>query len=83
MSIRTIAGPGAAGRRLLDHIAGVLDPIAAEHHGKSPQVLRPILASAWREAFRSELREPTLSRCAAAMASGRHWSLALWGHDWP
>ena len=78
-----ISRQGTAGRRLLDQIADVLDPIAARHQGESPQVLRPILAQAWREAFRTELREPALSRCAAALATKRHWSLALWTHDWP
>ena len=69
--------------RLLRQIGGVLDPIAEKHAGSTAQALLPIIQEAWRTEFRTELQEPTLSRCAAALAAKRHWSCAIWGTDGP
>jgi len=67
----------------MEHFAAVLDPIAAEHSGKPARELKPILRQAWRDTFNVELREPALSRCAAAIATNVPWALALWSTDWP
>lgn len=83
MALATQSGAGVAQRRLLDHFAAALDPIIAEHSGKSALELKPILRQAWREAFNTELREPVLSRCAAAIATNVPWALALWSTEWP
>lgn len=79
----TPSGYGVAQRRLLDHFAEALDPIVAEHAGKSALELKPILRQAWRDTFNVELREPALSRCAAAIATDLPWTLALWSTEWP
>jgi hypothetical protein len=73
--------------RLLKQIGGVLDPIAENLAGSTAQALIPVIQQAWRAEFRTELGEPTLSRCAAALAAKRHWSCAM-GHrraltGWP
>lgn len=73
---------GVGGQRLLEQMAVVLDPLAEQYQGDDPRVLRPVLAAAWRSAFRTELREPALSRCAAAISTGQPWQLALWSTDW-
>jgi hypothetical protein len=77
-----VACQGVAGRRLLDQIGEVLDPLARQHRGANAHALRPVLAEAWRRAFRAELPEPALSRCAAAIGTGQPWQLALWSNDW-
>jgi hypothetical protein len=83
MRISPIACQGPAGSRLLEQLAIVLDPIADHYGGDRPQIIRPIVAQAWHDAFGTDLSEPTLSRCTAAMASGQSWTLALWSNDWP
>jgi hypothetical protein len=83
MALATVSGRGVAQRRLLEHFAAALDPIIAEHSGKSALELKPILRQAWRDSFNVELREPVLSRCAAAIATDVPWSLALWSMEWP
>ena len=70
-------GRGSTQRTLLEHFAAALDPITAEHSGKTALELIPILRQAWRDTFNLELREPTLSRCAAAIAADVPWTLAL------
>lgn len=81
MPVTLIARQGPAGHRLMDQVGKVLDPLAREHHGTDPRTLRPIIHRAWRKGFHAELPEPTLSRCAAAIAAGRPWQLALWSND--
>lgn len=82
MQVRTSANPGVGGRRLLGQIGAVLDPLASAHRGDDPRALRPVLAQSWWDAFGVEMSEPSLSRCAAAIATGRPWQLALWSNDW-
>jgi hypothetical protein len=81
MPVTMIACQGPAGRRLMEQVGGVLDPLARKHLGTDPRTLRPIISRRWREAFRAELPEPALSRCAAAISAGRPWQLALWSND--
>jgi hypothetical protein len=83
VQITIVAGQGIAGQRLLDQIGAVLDPLADQYRGADPVALRPVLARAWGTAFHTELREPALSRAAAAIATGQPWQWALWSNDWP
>ncbi|HTK66896.1 MAG TPA: hypothetical protein VL595_31270 [Pseudonocardia sp.] len=83
MALVTRSSHGVAQRRLLEHFAEALDPIAAEHSGKTALELKPILRQAWRDNFDIELREPVLSRCAAAIATRTPWAFALWSTEWP
>ncbi len=82
MHVTMVACQGVGGQRLLEQIGSVLDPLAREHRGGTPDTVRPLIASAWRTAFRAELPEPALSRCTAAIGSGQPWQLALWSNDW-
>jgi len=81
MPVTMIPCHGPAGHRLMDQGGEVLEPRAREHQGKDPGTLRPIIRRVWREAFHAELPEPALSRCAAAISTGRPWQLALWSND--
>ena len=72
---------GIGSRRLLAQMAAVLDPFAARHSGQPAQLIEPDLRRAWREEFAAELPEPTLSRCARAIAHGQPWPAALWSED--
>ncbi|HEY2206360.1 MAG TPA: hypothetical protein VGH99_17980 [Pseudonocardia sp.] len=76
-----IACQGAGGRRLLAQIGTVLDPPAHRYAGQDTATVRPALSHAWREAFGTELSEPSLSRCVAAIATDHPWQLALWSND--
>lgn len=77
-----MAGQGVGGRRLLEQIGAVLDPLAVAHRGDKPAALRPVLADCWHSAFGVQLPEPVLSRCTAAISTGQPWQLALWSNDW-
>jgi hypothetical protein len=81
MQLTPIAWQGVAGRRLMAQMAATLDPIAALHAGEPVVELTAVIEQAWYNSFRTQLREPTLSRCAAAIAQGRPWQLALWSND--
>lgn len=77
-----IACQGVGGRRLLDQIGTVLDPIAADYRGVHGRELRRVLDEAWQTRFHAQLPEPALSRCVAAIRDGQPWQLALWSNDW-
>jgi hypothetical protein len=77
----SLSNRGVGGDRLLEQMAAVLDPLAANHRGDTARVLRPVVAQAWLTAFHTELPEPVLSRCAAAISTGQPWQLALWSND--
>jgi hypothetical protein len=81
MSVTMIACQGTAGRRLMDQVGAVLDPLTRKYRYTAPHTLRPVIRRAWREAFRVELPEPALSRCVAAISKGQPWQLALWSND--
>lgn len=72
---------GIGERRLLDQMAAVLEPFVARYGGQPAQLIGPELGRAWRDEFATDLAEPTLSRCAQAIAHGRPWSQALWCDD--
>ncbi|HEY1971732.1 MAG TPA: hypothetical protein VGH89_27500 [Pseudonocardia sp.] len=63
---------------LYRRIATVVEPLASQYAGQPASVTRPLLRSAWRRAFNAELREPVLSRCAAAIHDRTPWSWAFW-----
>jgi hypothetical protein len=81
MHVTVQLNQGVGGQRLLEQMAEVLDPLAEQYRGDNPHRLRPVLARAWSSAFHTELPEPALSRCAAAIGTGQPWQLALWSND--
>jgi hypothetical protein len=74
---------GLAQTRLLEQMAAALDPLAALCGGMPPLKIKPLIERAWSETFGVDLREPALSRCAAAISARRPWLLALWNNDGP
>jgi len=64
-------------------MAKVLDPLAVLYGGSPALKIKPLIARAWSEAFGVDLREPSLSRCAAAISAKQPWLFALWGNDGP
>ncbi len=76
-----IADRGIAGRRLLEQMAAVLDPLAGQYLGAPEATVRPAVCQAWHNAFGTHLPEPTQSRCIAAIISGYPWQIALWSTD--
>jgi len=74
---------GSAGVRLLDQIGKVLEPLVVVYGGACALEVKPAVQRAWTEAFGVPLREPMLSRLAAAIARKQPWVLALWSNDWP
>lgn len=83
MQVTLIPCQGVAGLRLMDQMAEALEPIAVAHGGEPIKVLKPMIESAWYELFQTPLREPALSRCAAAIALDHPWQLALWSNEGP
>jgi demethylmenaquinone methyltransferase/2-methoxy-6-polyprenyl-1,4-benzoquinol methylase len=64
--------------RLLRQVAAVLDPLAASVRGTPTELVRPLLARAWQEAFNTELADPLLTDCATALSTGRPWRKVVW-----
>ncbi len=46
------------------------------------QVVTPVLRRAWQAAFDTELPEPSVTRCAQAIAAGAPWVEVLWPDGW-
>jgi hypothetical protein len=81
--LTTMPSLGLAQTRLLEQMAKALDPLAALYGGTPPWKIKPLIEQAWSEAFGTDLQEPALSRCAAAISARRPWLLALWNNDGP
>lgn len=81
MPTTIIADRGIAGRRLLEQMAAVLDPLAYQYRGATEATVRPAVRQAWHIAFGTDLPEPTQSRCIAAIIAGYPWQIALWSND--
>jgi hypothetical protein len=81
--LTTVPSLGLPQTRLLEEMAKALDPLAALYGGSPPLMIKPRIEQAWSEAFGVDLREPALTRCAAAISARRPWLLALWNNDGP
>jgi hypothetical protein len=81
--LTTMPSLGLAQTRLLEQMAKALDPLAALYGGTPPLKIKPLIEQAWCETFGTDLQEPALSRCAAAISARRPWLLALWNNDGP
>lgn len=82
MRYQRALGGGVAGPNLFTAMAAVLDPLVTGHGGQPAEVITPMLAQAWRQAFATELPEPVLTRCARAVAERTPWTEELFPDGW-
>lgn len=61
-----------------DQQIGVVGGLAQRCVGWPVETVKPLLRRAWREAFRSELSDASLSACAEGICDGRPWEDILW-----
>lgn len=82
MSQDPIPYVGVGEQRLLSQMATVLDPFTTRHAGQPVSVIKVLLGRVWREEFDARLPQPTLTRCAQAIAGGRDWRQAMRSDDY-